>query len=573
MEKNDSVIGEVLSLASAGEGVIKQDGVTLFAPGCLPGEKVRLKVLKVKGGVGYAKVEEVLTPSPARVAPKCPVFLKCGGCQLQHLAYEEQLAFKQKLVQENLQKIGGISAEVSPCVRSESEWGYRNKLQLPVGEDTSGNLVLGFFAERSHRIVPIENCPLHPSWAEKLIKAFRSFLRENGISAYSEEKKTGEIRHLVVRDLGGKAIVTVVSTKGKLKNYERLAEKLTTVFPEYTLVLNVNDKDTNVVFGEKFIPLVGGGRFDDTALGIVYEADSNTFLQVNGSVRNKLYSYAFDALGCDENSVVFDCYAGGGLLTAMIAKRSKRAYGIEIVKEANASAEALKRKNSLEGRMINICGDVAEVLPKLMEEEKGEKISLVLDPPRAGIARSVLKAILKAKIPKLVLISCNPSTLARDLGILTGTLTETEKGELVKADGDVKEGDYYRIETVTPFDMFPQTRHVETLVCLSKKSEKHISIDVEFGESDGQISLKKLQKELNEQKLKKKTTYKDIQKWVEENYGFKVHTAYIAEVKRDLGLPMYDAPNAVEELKRPRSHPTAEMSDAIKAALKHFEII
>ena len=200
----------------------------------------------------------------------------------------------------------------------------------------------------------------------------------------------------------------------------------------------------------------------------------------------------------------------------------------------------------------------------------------MLDPPRAGIARSVLKAVLASDIPEIAVISCNPATLARDVGILTGGLIEKD-GELVKNPDfqGTEEGvnGYYRIRSVQPFDMFPQTKHVETLVCLSKKSEKHISIDVEFGERDGQISLKKLQEELNERKQKKKTTYKDIQKWVEENYGFKVHTAYIAEVKRDLGLPMYDAPNAVEELKRPRSHPTEQMTTAIKAALKHFEII
>ncbi|MFR2944983.1 MAG: class I SAM-dependent RNA methyltransferase, partial [Lachnospiraceae bacterium] len=391
-----------------------------------------------------------------------------------------------------------------------------------------------------------------------------------------------------------------------------------------------NTGDTNVIFGDRFYLLCGAARLEGRTGGIAYEAGAETFVQVNPEIREKLYERAMEACFAGGADTVIDAYSGGGLMTAMAAKRCKRAYGVELNKEASACAEALKAKNGLQN-MTNICGDAAAEVPAIMDRERalwqkesagkavssphgyGEKVALILDPPRAGVARSVLQAILKSGIERFVMISCNPATLARDLGILTGTLRE-ENGVLVKVpaaetgettgrerekffdgesidgelpdgakeltDGELPDGAgereitaYYKIESVEPFDMFPQTKHVETLVCLSKKSEKHISIDVEFGESDGQISLKKLQEELNEQKHKKKTTYKDIQKWVEENYGFNVHTAYIAEVKRNLCLPMYDAPNAVEELKRPRSHPTAEMSDAIKAALKHFEII
>lgn len=465
MRKNETFIGEAVSLGSNGEGVVQKDGYTFFVPYLIDGETAEIKVLKVKDNVGFGRVENILKSSPARVIPRCDVFEKCGGCQLQHLTYEKQIAFKRKLVSDCLKKIGNIDFPVDETVASDDEWAYRNKVQMPLGVDKEGKTVVGFFAERSHRIIPVRNCPIQPEWVEKLVEALVSYMEENGITAYEEEKRKGDIRHIVVRELDKKAIVTLVSTTEKLKNAQAFIEKLRGVFDEFTLVLNINKRDTNVVFGERFVPLYGTGVYEAEEFGIRYMADSNTFVQVNGSIREKLYRKAMQEIAGEGDEVVIDCYSGGGLLTAMIARRCKRAYGIEIVKEAVACADALKRKNGLEGKMINICGDVAEALPSIMEKEKGEKIKLILDPPRAGIARSVLKAILKAKIPKLVLISCNPSTLARDLGILTGSLVETERGELVKSDISIGE---YAIESVVPFDMFPQTKHVESVVLMSR---------------------------------------------------------------------------------------------------------
>lgn len=630
IEKNDILTGKVQSFGSDGEGVVCAEGCVFFVPYALPGEEISFKALKIKGNTGYGKIEKVIVPAKGRVQPKCPVFYTCGGCQLQHADYETQREFKREKVKNALRKIGGVEAEVSPVVACESEYGYRNKLQIPVGVDANGHTALGFYAERSHRLVPAEKCYIHPAWAEDLMAAFREYIAVSGAKGYDERTKKGLLRHLVAREIDGKLLVTVVATARKLPCEAWLTGRLQKLFPGCGVYVNVNTGDTNVIFGDRFYLLCGAARLEGRTGGIAYEAGAETFVQVNPEIREKLYERAMEACFAGGADTVIDAYSGGGLMTAMAAKRCKRAYGVELNKEASACAEALKAKNGLQN-MTNICGDAAAEVPAIMDRERalwqkesagkavssphgyGEKVALILDPPRAGVARSVLQAILKSGIERFVMISCNPATLARDLGILTGTLRE-ENGVLVKVpaaatgettekesgkffdgesiDGDLPDGAekltdgelpdgagereitaYYKIESVEPFDMFPQTKHVETLVCLSKKSEKHISIDVEFGESDGQISLKKLQKELNEQKLKKKTTYKDIQKWVEENYGFKVHTAYIAEVKRDLGLPMYDAPNAVEELKRPRSHPTAEMSDAIKAALKHFEII
>ncbi len=572
--KNDSLCAIVDAVGTNGEGIIRHEGITFFVPACLPGEKVRFKVLKVKGNVGYGKAEEILTPAEERVRPKCPVFSRCGGCCLQHLDYSAQLAHKSEVVKEALRKIGGLKLAVPPALKSDLSYGYRNKLQLPVGVDKEGNTVVGFYAEHSHRIVPISACAIHPAWAEKLIALLTQYIRERDVKGYNEEEKSGVLRHIVAREIGGKFIVTLVVTQEKLPDLPYFVGLLTKAFSSVTLYLNFNAAATNVIFGEKFQLVYGEGFFEAEEQGIRYEAGPVTFLQVNENVRGKLYKDALFSVAKKGDEVVIDAYSGGGLLTAMLAKRVKRVYGIELEKEASRCADSLKEKNALEN-MTNICGLVEEKLPAVLEKEKGEKLRLILDPPRAGIARSVLKALLKSGIPTLTLISCNPATLARDLGILTGSLTERE-GELVKNPDYTPDGlaGYYEVKKIQPYDMFPQTKHVETLVTLShKKPDGHIVVKVDFGEGEGELSLKKVAERVEASKPKVKPTYKMIQAYIEEKYGFKVHTAYIAEVKRALGLPMYDAPNAVEELKKPRQHPTPEMVEAIKDALKHFEII
>ncbi len=474
IEKNDIICAVTDAIGSNGEGVVRHEGVTFFVPACLPGEKIRFRVLKVKGNIGYGKVEEVLTPAEERVRPKCPVFMKCGGCCLQHLDYGAQLSHKATVVKDALRKIGGIQIAVPTAVRSELPYGYRNKLQIPVGVDKDGQNVIGFYAEHSHRIIPVTACAIHPEWAEKLISVVKRYMTECAVKGYDEGTKKGALRHIVAREIDGKYIVTLVSAKRNLPNLPYLTELLNGAFRHVTLYLNYNDSDTNVIFGKEFQLVHGMGVFEGEEQGIRYEAGPVTFLQVNENVRTKLYKDALKTVSEDGDEVVVDAYSGGGLLTAMIAKKVKRVYGIELEEEASRCADSLKAKNGLEN-MTNICGYVEEELPKVLEKEKREKLRLILDPPRAGIARSVLFALLKSGIPKLTLISCNPATLARDLGILTGRLIEQD-GELVKnpaykgkGDDEILEG-YYGIEKIQPYDMFPQTKHVETLVCLVRKA-------------------------------------------------------------------------------------------------------
>lgn len=460
MEKNETVVAVCESLGTQGEGVVKYGDVTLFVPYLLPGERAEIKILKRKGNIGYGKATEILTPAEARVRPVCPVFTRCGGCQLQHIRYGSQLKFKTKLVADSLKKIGGIAFPVSACERSEREYGYRNKLQIPIGRQKGKNVV-GFFAEHSHRIVETHECPIHPEWSEKFIDALYRFMEKCGLDGYEEETGEGQLRHAVVRELKNKFIVTLVVTVPEIKGIDYLFYLLDQIFPKYSFYLNYNDGRTNVVFGGRFELLKGGGFYNCVESGIEYQAGANTFVQVNDAVRSKLYERALSLVSAGD--VVIDCYAGGGLLTAMFAKKCGRAYGIEIVPEAHLCAERMKERNALAG-MTNICGKVEEELSAILLREPNAAV--VLDPPRAGVERSVLKTLIALKIRQIVMISCNPATLARDLGILTGTLVEDEAGALVKT---ANPNGAYELVSVEPFDMFPQTRHVETLVCLRMK--------------------------------------------------------------------------------------------------------
>ena len=473
IEKNNIICAVTTGIGTNGEGIIRHEGVTFFVPACLPGEKVRFKVLKIKGNIGYGKAEEILTPAEERVREKCPVFTKCGGCCLQHLDYPAQLLHKSGVVKDALRKIAGLDIAVPLTVKSDKPYGYRNKLQIPVGVDKDGETVIGFYAEHSHRIVPVQACAIHPEWAERLISCVKRYMLECAVKGYDEQNKTGTIRHIVAREIGGNYIITLVTAKCQLPNIPYLLGLLTENFRNFTLYLNFNDADTNVIFGKEFKLLHGAGFFEAEEQGIRYEAGPVTFLQVNEGVRSKLYKDALKTVCQDGDEVVIDAYSGGGLLTAMLAKKAKRVYGIELETEASRCADNLKAKNSLKN-MTNICGYVEEHLPAVLEKEKGEKVRLILDPPRAGIARSVVNALLASGIPRLTIISCNPATLARDLGLLTGRLIERE-GELIKnpayaekAAEDTLAG-YYAIEKIQPYDMFPQTKHVETLVVLQRK--------------------------------------------------------------------------------------------------------
>lgn len=460
MQKNDIVEATCESIGTQGEGIVKVQGVTLFVPYLLSGERARIKVLKIKNNVGYGKIEELITPAEERARPKCDVFFRCGGCQLQHCSYRTQVRIKTALVKDTLRKIGGLDVAVSPCEKSDKAYAYRNKLQLPIARQNGENVV-GFFAERSHRIVATRSCPIHPEWSEKLIAALYDFMEKCGLDGYDEETGKGQLRHIVVRELKNRFIVTLVVTE-EIVGIDYFFYLLDGIFPEYSFYLNFQKKKTNVVFGEEFRLLRGKGFYECTDGGITFEAGANTFVQVNEYVRGRLYDKVVSLVEAGET--VIDCYSGGGLLTAMLAKKCGRAIGIEIVPEASACADKVKERNGLQGSMENYCGSVEALLEDVLKREKDAVV--VLDPPRAGVERGVVDALKAHAVKKILYVSCNPATLARDLGLLTGTLVPNERGELVKTGENA--GDY-EISLVEPYDMFPQTRHVETLVLLNRR--------------------------------------------------------------------------------------------------------
>ena len=466
MRKNDEFIGNVSAVGSNMEGVIRVDNYVCFVPFALAGEKVKFKVLKTTKNIAFCKLIEVLTPAEQRVRPRCRVYGKCGGCQLQHLRYKDQLKQKSTIVSDCLRKIGGITFDVLPCIKSENEYEYRNKLQLPVRDDNGTNKI-GFFATNSHRVVETLECPIQRSWCKDVIEVLKEFINETSVPCYNEQTCEGCIRHLVVRQVDTALMITVV-INGKVLPYgEVLIEKLSRKIKKYSLFINENTESNNVILGENFSLIFGEPYYYTEEFGIRYKVVPESFMQVNNAVKKKLYQDVVKTVNADEETVVIDAYSGAGLMTALLSQNAKKAYGIEIVKEAVDAGNVLAKENGLLNKVENICAPCEEELPKLIGRLRGEcaKISVVLDPPRKGCDRKVIEAILSAKPDKVVYVSCSPQTLARDLGLLTGTLYY-DGNELKKSTENIG---VYVIEKVQPYDMFPQTKHVETLVCLTRK--------------------------------------------------------------------------------------------------------
>ncbi len=465
LNKNEEYVGIVEKLGSNGEGILKNDGIVVFIPNVLPDEKIKYKILKATKTYAYGKVLEVLAPADDRVRAVCPVFEKCGGCQLQHLFYPSELKFKADLVADCFKKIGNLNVTVSPTVKNVNEYGYRNKLQLPVASKNGENLI-GFYAENSHRVIPINHCYIHPDWAEKLILTLKNYMSKYHILGYDEETGKGIIKHIVVRETGSGFIITLVSKTENVPNLDKFIDALKGVFVDFSLYVNINEKNTNVIFGDRFILKYGTPFYSTELYGIKCEIGVQSFMQVNTYIAGKIYQNVVKLASLDEDVSVIDAYSGAGLMTAMLAKKAKHAYGIEIIEEAVKIADNLAVKNNLADKMTNFCGDCATLLPPLVDKlSKEGKVVVVLDPPRKGCAQNVIDAIKNSSVDKIIYVSCNPATLARDVGLLVGSLYYD--GNEIKRAQDYKP--QYDIELVKPYDMFSQTKHVESVVCLTKK--------------------------------------------------------------------------------------------------------
>ena len=432
---------------------------------------------------------------------------------------------------------------------------YRNKAQFPVGKSKDGRIITGFYAGRTHSIIENRDCALGVTRNKEVLDRVIAHMEKFHIQPYDENTGKGLVRHVLIRYgfFTDEMMVCLIINGEKLPGEEALVKSLRQIPEAVSVMVNVNKKRNNVILGEKVRLLWGQPYITDKIGEISYQISPLSFFQVNPYQTGRLYGKALEYAQLSGNETVWDLYCGIGTISLFLAQKAKMVRGVEIIPAAIENAKENARLNGFDNTEFFV-GKAEEVLPEQFARTGERADVIVVDPPRKGCDETLLSTIIEMQPDRVVYVSCDSATLARDLKYLC------ERG--------------YELKKVCPVDMFPNTVSVETVVLLShKKPDGHINVKVEFGEGEGKVPLDNIAKRAEEYKPKERVTYKMIKEYIEAKYGFKVHTAYIAEVKRDLGLPMYDAPNAVEELKQPRKHPTAEKVEAIKDALKHFEVI
>ena len=523
----------------------------------IPGQKIRFMINKFKRGNAEGRLLEVLEKSPLETRePVCSIFPACGGCMYQTMPYEEQVKMKEGQIRRIMDPVVKGEYLFEGVKHSPKEFHYRNKMEFSFGDEfKDGPLSLGLHKKGStYDVLTAGDCQLVHEDMDKILLCVLNYFKERNVSYYKKMQHVGYLRHLLLRrgDTTGEILVNLVTTTQEEYDLTPLVEELLALELEGKIVgiLHIlNDSLSDVVKSDETRILYGQDFFYEKLLGLEFKITPFSFFQPNSKGAEVLYETVREYIGDIDNQVVFDLFSGTGTIGQVLAPVAKKVIGVEIIEEAVEAAKENAVRNGLSNCRF-IAGDVFKVLDEI--EEKPDVI--VLDPPRDGIHPKALPKILNYGVDKIVYISCKMTSLARDL-------------EMMQLAG-------YRVEKMTAVDQFCETVHVETVVLLShKKPDGHINVKVEFGEGEGKVPLDNIAKRAETYKPKERVTYKMIKEYIEAKYGFKVHTAYIAEVKRDLGLPMYDAPNAVEELKQPRKHPTVEKVEAIKDALKHFEVI
>lgn len=523
----------------------------------IPGQKVRFMINKFKRGNGEGRLLEVLEKSPLETRePVCSIFPACGGCMYQTMSYEEQVKMKEGQIHRIMDPV--VKGDyIFECVKeSPKEFHYRNKMEFSFGDEyKDGPLSLGLHKKGStYDVLTAADCQLVHRDMNQILSCVLAYFRKWNVSYYKKMQHTGYLRHLLLRrgDTTGEILVNLVTTTQEEHDLTELKEQLLELPLEGKIVgiLHIlNDSLSDVVKSDETRILYGQDFFYEKLLGLQFKITPFSFFQPNSRGAEVLYETVREYIGDIENKTVFDLFSGTGTIGQVLAPVAKKVIGVEIIEEAVEAAKENALRNGLSNCKF-IAGDVFKVLDEI--EEKPDVI--VLDPPRDGIHPKALPKILEYGVDRIVYISCKMTSLARDL-------------EMMQMAG-------YRVEKMTAVDQFCETVHVESIVLLSHKSpDSKINVKVEFGEDDDKISLNAIAERAKKYQPKPKITYKMIQEYVEKKYGFKVHTAYIAEVKRSLGLTMYDASNAVEELNQPRKHPPKEKVEAIKDALKYFEVI
>ena len=550
LEKNRIYRAHIDGYSSEGLGIARIDGQVVFVHGAVRGETCDVLVMKVLKNAAFGKIAALVEPSPARRTPDCPYYGRCGGCDFRHMSYEEELWAKRARVQDALTRIGGAEVTVEEILGAEQPLHYRNKSIYPISP--AGEV--GFYRARSHQVVNVEHCLIQKPEADALAQALRDYIARFRVASYDEATGQGLLRHLYVRtSCAGESLVCLLVNGRSLPHEEELVAMLRAAAPKICgVVLGENTRRGNAILGDRYRTLWGRDYLTDTLCGLELRLSVPSFYQVNHDQAQRLYEKALEYAGLTGRELAVDLYCGAGTITQVLARRARHVIGGEIVPEAIRDAEESARRNGV-GNVEFLCGDASRLAAEL--RQRGLRPDVIcVDPPRKGLAPDVVEAAASMEPERIVYVSCDPATLARDVARFAPL--------------------GYRPVRACAVDLFSGTANVETVVLLShKKADSYIHIDVEFGEGEGKIPVDSIAKRAEAYKPKEKVTYKMIKEYIEAKYGFKVHTAYIAEVKRNLGLPMYDAPNAVEELKQPRKHPTPEKVEAIKDALRYFAVI
>ena len=557
MKKNDVVTVEVTDIGIGGEGIGKVDGYTLFIKDAVIGDTVEVKVMKAKKNYGYARLMRIVKESAFRVSARCPEARRCGGCQIQEMDYRKQLEFKNTKVRNNLIRLGSVEEELldqimEPIAGMEEPFRYRNKAQFPIGVDKEGNLIAGFYAGRTHQIIPVPNrdCVLGVPENKVILDQILDYMREEKISAYDEERHKGLVRHVLVRyGFTTKEIMVCLIINGdKLPCSEKLLEKLTKIPGMTSITYNINKEKTNVIMGSKVCPLWGQTYITDYIGNVKYQISPLSFYQVNPVQTEVLYGTALEYAGLTGKETVWDVYCGIGTISLFLAQKAQKVYGVEIVPQAIEDAKHNAEINEITNAEFFV-GKAEEVLPEYYvdyaKEHPGEHARadvIVVDPPRKGCERSVLDTMVQMEPERIVYVSCDSATLARDVKYLR------ENG--------------YEIRKVKATDMFPMSVHVETVVLLSKGEVDSKKIRVEFSLEDMDMS-----------EFQDGATYTQIKDYVLEHSGLKVSNLYISQIKRKCGIEVgknYNLPKS-EDSRQPLCPP--EKEKAIREAFKYFGMI
>lgn len=445
VKKNEELELTIDSVTLEGAGVGRVDGFALFVPEALAGERVRVHVIKVTASYAVGKLMEVVEPSPHRMEPRCPVYAKCGGCAFGHVTYEEELRIKERHVADALTRLGGLKeVPLRPILGMGQPERYRNKGAFPYGMTDKGP-AFGFYAPRSHRLVPVQDCLIEQESVCRAVNAIQTWAEQNHITPYDEGTGKGCLRHAVARMTTSGELMAVIVTRGDLPHKKELIDAMSFADSVYW---NRNDRNTNVIFGDRFTQLSGRPTLRETLCGLDFEVSPRSFLQVNPVQTQRLYGAALELLSPQPDETVADVYCGIGTISLLLAQKAGQVIGIEVVPEAVENAKENAARNGIQNASF-LCAPAEEALPKLVAE--GRTVDcLTVDPPRKGCEPQVIDAILASGARRMVYVSCNPATLARDVKLLT-------------AGG-------FTVQTVQPVDMFPRCGHVETVVLLTRNS-------------------------------------------------------------------------------------------------------